>query len=150
MESSFSTSPSWALSIFLAYPPKDKIKLGLDLKGGIHLVLQVLTEDAINVETDQEIIRFQELFKKNNITFQTATKERPGRFVFTGTSADQEGKTRDLIDQYTRDWDYSFTGRQADLHPEGRWSPSSSRTRPSTRPSRPSATGSTSSASPSR
>jgi preprotein translocase subunit SecD len=98
------------LSIFLAYPPKDKIKLGLDLKGGIHLVLQVITEDAINVETDQEIIRFQELFKKNAVTFQTATKDRPGRFVFTGTSAGQEGKTRDLIDQYTRDWDYSFTG----------------------------------------
>ena len=33
-----------ALSIFLAYPPKDKIKLGLDLRGGIHLVLQVITE----------------------------------------------------------------------------------------------------------
>ena len=98
------------LSIFLAYPPKDKIKLGLDLKGGIHLVLQVITEDAINVETDQEIIRFQELFKKNAITFQAAAKDRPGRFAFTGTSAGQEGKTRDLIDQYTRDWDYSFTG----------------------------------------
>ncbi len=74
-----------ALAIFLAYPPKDKIKLGLDLKGGIHLVLQVLTEDAINMETDQEIARFEELFKKNNITFQTAAKERPGRFVFSGT-----------------------------------------------------------------
>jgi len=98
------------LSIFLAYPPKDKIKLGLDLKGGIHLVLQVITEDAVNVETDQEIIRFQELFKKNAITFQSAAKDRPGRFIFTGTSAGQEGKTRDLIDQYTRDWDYSFTG----------------------------------------
>ncbi len=98
------------LSIFLAYPPKEKIKLGLDLKGGIHLVLQVLTEDAVNAETDQEILRFQELFKKNDITFQAATKDQPGRFVFTGTSASQEGKTRDLIDQYTRDWDYSFTG----------------------------------------
>jgi preprotein translocase subunit SecD len=99
-----------ALAIFLAYPPKDKIKLGLDLKGGIHLVLQVLTEDAVNMETDQEITRFQELFKKNNVIFQTAAKDRPGRFVFSGTSADQEAKTRDLIDQYTRDWEYAFTG----------------------------------------
>ena len=98
------------LAIFLAYPPKDKIKLGLDLKGGIHLVLQVLTEDAINIETDQEIARFQEQFKKNNITFQTVSKEKPGRFAFSGTAADQEGKTRDLIDQYTRDWEYSFSG----------------------------------------
>ncbi|HOT69690.1 MAG TPA: protein translocase subunit SecD, partial [Candidatus Saccharicenans sp.] len=71
---------------------------------------QVITDDAINVETDQQIARFEEVFKKNNITFTRATKEKPGQFYFEGTSADQEGKIRDLIDQYTRDWDYTFTG----------------------------------------
>lgn len=99
-----------ALSIFLIYPPKDKIKLGLDLKGGTHLVLQVMTDDAINAETDQQIARFEEVFKKNNITYTEAAKEKPGRFHFKGISADQEGKVRDLIDQYTRDWNYSFSG----------------------------------------
>ena len=99
-----------ALSIFLIYPPREKIKLGLDLKGGTHLLMQVITDDAINVETDQQIARFEEVFKKNNITFTRATKEKPGQFYFEGTSADQEGKIRDLIDQYTRDWDYTFTG----------------------------------------
>ena len=69
-----------ALAIFLAYPPSEKIKLGLDLKGGIHLVLQVMTEDAINAETDQEISRFQDLFKRNSITFTAAAKEKPGNF----------------------------------------------------------------------
>ena len=97
-----------ALAIFLAYPPSKKIKRGLDLKGGIHLVLQVISEDAINVETDLEIARFQELFKKNNITFQTAIKEKPGRFTLQGVNPDQEGKTRDLVEQYARDWDYAF------------------------------------------
>ncbi|MGC8746627.1 MAG: protein translocase subunit SecD [Candidatus Saccharicenans sp.] len=98
------------LSIFLIYPPKNKIKLGLDLKGGTHLLLQVMTDDAINAETDQQIARFEDVFKKNNITYTKAAKENPGRFYFEGTNADQEGKIRDLIDQYTRDWDYSFTG----------------------------------------
>lgn len=102
-----------ALSIFLAYPPKDKIKLGLDLKGGIHLVLQVVTEDAVNVETDLEIARFQELFKKNSFTFQTAVKEKPGRFTLQGINPDQEGKIRDLVDQYARDWDNTFIGDKA-------------------------------------
>lgn len=97
------------LCLFLIYPPKDKIKLGLDLKGGTHLVLQVLTEDAINVETDQQLSRFEEVFKKNNITYLEANKERPGRFYFRGIPVDQEGKARDLIEQYTRDWDYSFS-----------------------------------------
>ena len=99
-----------ALAIFLAYPPREKIKLGLDLKGGIHLVLQVMTEDAINAETDQEITRFQDLFKRNSITFTTAAKEKPGQFYIEGLALDQEGKARDLVDQYTRDWDYSFVG----------------------------------------
>ncbi|MDI6699085.1 MAG: protein translocase subunit SecD [Candidatus Saccharicenans sp.] len=98
------------LCLFLVYPPKDKIKLGLDLKGGTHLVLQVLTEDAVNVETDQQLARFEEVFRKNNITFLEANKEKPGRFYFRGIPVDQEGKVRDLIDQYTRDWDYSFSG----------------------------------------
>jgi preprotein translocase subunit SecD len=101
---------SIGLCIFLIYPPKDKIKLGLDLKGGTHLVLQVLTEDAINMETDQQISRFEEVFKRNNITYTEAAKEKPGRFYFRGFNPDQEGKIRDLIDQYTREWDYSFTG----------------------------------------
>ncbi|MCK4263430.1 MAG: protein translocase subunit SecD, partial [Candidatus Aminicenantes bacterium] len=49
-----------ALVVFLAYPPSDKIQLGLDLKGGMHLVLQVVTDDAINQETNQEILRLRE------------------------------------------------------------------------------------------
>jgi preprotein translocase subunit SecD len=103
------------LSIFLAVPLRDKIHLGLDLKGGIHLLLQVQTEDAVSAETDAEIARFQEIFKKDTITFQSMAKERPGRFTITGIDADQETKIKDTIDRYTRDWDYSFVGGQVNF-----------------------------------
>ena len=33
-------------------PPSTKIKLGLDLKGGVHLVLKVETDEALKVETE--------------------------------------------------------------------------------------------------
>jgi len=103
-------------AIFLAYPFNDqKIKRGLDLKGGIHLVLQVMTDDSINIETDQEVARMEDLLKRNSITFTKVTKEGLGRISVQGTLADQEGKTRDLFDEYTRDWDYSFTGDRANL-----------------------------------
>ena len=103
-------------AIFLAYPYNDqKIKRGLDLKGGIHLVLQVMTDDSINIETDQEIARVEELLKKNSITFEKITKAGLGRIAIAGTLADQEGKTRDLFDEYTRDWEYTFTGDRASL-----------------------------------
>ncbi len=94
--------------LFMALPIKDKIKLGLDLKGGISLVLQVRTDDSLNGETDQEINRFLELFKKNAITYATGVKERPGRYAITGLNVDQQAKVRELVDQYTADWDTAY------------------------------------------
>jgi preprotein translocase subunit SecD len=41
-----------ALSAWSLYPPGEKINFGLDLSGGIHLVLQVQTDDAIKAELD--------------------------------------------------------------------------------------------------
>ena len=89
---------------------KNKINLGLDLKGGIHLVMQIMTDDAITMETDQEILRMQDLFKKNTIAYTSMTRTAPGKFSIQGLNIDQEGKARDQFDQYLRDWDYVFTG----------------------------------------
>jgi len=98
------------LSIFLATPPKEKIKLGLDLKGGVHLALQVMTQDAINIETDQAIARFQEQLKKKEITVPGVSKVEPGNFKVSGIKPDDEGKIRDILDEFFRDWNYSFSG----------------------------------------
>ena len=37
----------------------DRIHLGLDLKGGIHLVLQVMVKEAVSAETDNAVARVQ-------------------------------------------------------------------------------------------
>ena len=48
-----------ALFMFLAYPPSEQIALGLDLRGGIHLVLQVEVDEAVAAEIrdDAESLR---------------------------------------------------------------------------------------------
>ncbi len=102
-------------AVILAYPPSLKIKLGLDLKGGSHLLLQVITDDSLSIETDQEIARMEDLFKKNSIAFERASKEAAGSFSMSGLAADQEGQARDIFDEYARDWDYSFVGPRAVL-----------------------------------
>jgi preprotein translocase subunit SecD len=98
------------VAIFVAWPIQDKIKLGLDLKGGIHLVMQVMTDDAVTMETDQEILRLQELFKKNTITYSGMSKIASGKFTIQGINYDEEGKVRDQLDRYLADWDYLFSG----------------------------------------
>ncbi len=47
----------------------DNIRLGLDLKGGSHLVLQVQVQDAVKADADQTIERLKEDLKKQNITW---------------------------------------------------------------------------------
>ena len=49
---------AWAI-----IPPKDKIKLGLDLKGGVYLVMQVQTDDALKVETETSSEQLKEALR---------------------------------------------------------------------------------------
>ena len=104
-----------ALSVFLAYPPSTKIKYGLDLEGGMHLVLQVVTDDAINNETNQEILRLQDQMKKKDISYDTIVKsdERIGRISLQGFDPEKERDVRDLLDEYFGEWDASFSGNNA-------------------------------------
>src|SRR3979409_859100 len=53
------TSPSWLMA--------KQLKLGLDLKGGVHLVLRVQTDDAIRLEAEQEMERLREALRTRNL-----------------------------------------------------------------------------------
>ena len=44
-----------ALAVWSFYPPGEKVNLGLDLRGGVHLVLRVQTDDALQLETDTTV-----------------------------------------------------------------------------------------------
>ena len=59
-----------ALAVFAFYPPDQKIRLGLDLKGGVHLVLRVQTDDALRLETQTTADRLRRAAED---------RERPGR-----------------------------------------------------------------------
>lgn len=104
-----------ALSIYLAYPPGKKVNLGLDLSGGMHLVLQVVTDDAITSETDQDILRLQEQLKKKEITYETAAKGDVGRFTIQGIDPEQEGQIHDLLDDMFNSWNYTVIGQTVSL-----------------------------------
>src|SRR6266567_2076182 len=56
---------------------KDNIRLGLDLKGGTHMVLQVQVQDAVKADGDQTIDRLKEDLKKQNITWASMDRNEP-------------------------------------------------------------------------
>ncbi len=49
-----------ALAVWSVIPPSKKIKLGLDLKGGVHLVYKVETDAALKVETETNAEQLKE------------------------------------------------------------------------------------------
>ena len=54
-----------------------RIHLGLDLKGGTHLILQVQVNDAVNAESDRAVERLKDALKSGNIAFGEISKPDP-------------------------------------------------------------------------
>ncbi|HZL53360.1 MAG TPA: protein translocase subunit SecD [Terracidiphilus sp.] len=61
-----------------------RIHLGLDLRGGAHLILQVVVKEAVNGETDNAVARIQQDLKTANLTFSQVYKPEPLRQDGTG------------------------------------------------------------------
>lgn len=103
-------------SIYLAYPPKEKIRLGLDLRGGMHLLLQVVTDDAIRMEADHVVLRLQDLFKEKMIkTSRVIREEDPKVIIIEGIDLSQEDSIKDVLDQFANEWEYSISGDRVRL-----------------------------------
>src|ERR1700680_2582479 len=82
---------------FLASLEK-RINLGLDLKGGTHLILQVQVNDAVNVETDNVAERLKDSFSKRKIRYQDIEKpdpvNNPDKIVIKGVGPDSSSDLR--------------------------------------------------------
>src|SRR5215210_3936181 len=83
-----------ALAVWSFYPPDQKIRLGLDLKGGVHLVLRVQTDDALKLETQTTADRLAEQLKTANVPIGGVTVNGPTSFTVNGVSPDQDAAFR--------------------------------------------------------
>jgi preprotein translocase subunit SecD len=86
------------LAIWALYPPQDKVRLGLDLRGGVHLVLGVQTDDALRVETETTVERLREELNRADIPVASLTQVSPTSFRVTGVPPAQDAEFRRLAD----------------------------------------------------
>src|SRR6185437_3567409 len=54
-----------------------RIQLGLDLKGGTHLVLQVMVNEAVGTTTDSDASHIQQDLQTNGVTVGSVVKPDP-------------------------------------------------------------------------
>src|SRR5271166_7085743 len=74
-----------------------EIKLGLDLQGGTHLILQVQVQEAIAQETDQTVDRLTTQLRAKNIIYDEVRRVDDTHIVIRGIPADQLSQFRDLF-----------------------------------------------------
>jgi preprotein translocase subunit SecD len=70
------SQPSWLI--------EKELKLGLDLRGGVHLVMRVQTDDALRLTSEQEMERLREELKTRNITYTAMDTLDPIHFKVDG------------------------------------------------------------------
>ncbi len=84
---------------------RDRIRLGLDLKGGTHLVLQVQVEDAVNVTTDQALERSRDELKAKGIAYAEVQKTDSSHILIKGIAQEKLQDLRTLVSEQFSDWD---------------------------------------------
>jgi len=94
-------------SIYFFVPPSKKVKLGLDLKGGMHLVLQVVTDDAVKMERDQEILRLKSLLEDEGIKVGNIYGKGIATIAVEGVPSERERDFDALIKANFGNWEYS-------------------------------------------
>src|SRR3954471_21449733 len=103
-----------SIGLFAGFPPsvakmKQKVHLGLDLKGGTHLVLQVVTDDAIRAETDQAIESLRQNLQKENINVRQITRTAVEKFQAVGVDPNKDTDFRRVVTDHLPEWDIVST-----------------------------------------
>jgi preprotein translocase subunit SecD len=103
------TQPKWLT---------DKIvKLGLDLKGGVHLVLRVQTDDALRIESEGEMERLRQTLQTAGINVTGLSLVDPTAFKVEVIKPDQDGAFRNAANEVSTNFErdsglngtYTFT-----------------------------------------
>jgi preprotein translocase subunit SecD len=88
---------------------RNGIHLGLDLKGGMHLILQVQVNDAVNVDTDNAIQTLKSALRNAKMTNADITKpdpaNHPEQIVIKGLPAQFSSDLRTIVEDRLPEYD---------------------------------------------
>jgi preprotein translocase subunit SecD len=85
-----------------------QIKLGLDLQGGTHLILQVQVQEAVAQQTDQTVDQLTTQLRDKNIHYDEVRRIDDTHILVQNIDTAQAGDFKDLIhSQYEAAWEIS-------------------------------------------
>ena len=111
----FGIAPAWdAVKQNLA----DNIALGLDLKGGTHLILQVQVQDSLKSEADQTVDRIKARLSRAGVAYTEIRRTDPAsieeadsiQILLEGTPTDRVSDVRAILEEEAPSWLSASTG----------------------------------------
>jgi preprotein translocase subunit SecD len=88
---------------------QDRIHLGLDLRGGTHLILQVMVNDAVKADADNAIERLKTEMRASNINYadvsQPDPQNNPDHVVIKGVAPESSGELRRIVQERLPEYD---------------------------------------------
>lgn len=84
-----------------------RIKLGLDLQGGTHLILQVQVQEAVSLHCDQTVDALKRQVQNRNLTVGEIRRVDDTHIHASNVNPDQVGDFRDLLRDVFADWDFA-------------------------------------------
>ncbi len=100
-----------AAAAYFSYPPEEKINLGLDLRGGAHILMQVQTGSAVEYEMDLTLDRIGQRMKENGITYGSIVPADEAVLEIRGVPESAAEQTRAMLSAMLGQWDISTTGQ---------------------------------------
>jgi preprotein translocase subunit SecD len=82
-----------------------RIKLGLDLQGGTHLILQVQVNEAVSLQTDQTIDHLGTQLRDKNVRYDELRKVGDAQILVHNLAPESTAVFRDLIGSNFAEWD---------------------------------------------
>ncbi|MCP5049807.1 MAG: protein translocase subunit SecD [bacterium] len=102
-------------SVWMCYPLGDKINLGLDLKGGMHLVFRVESNEAIRKQSDNGVARLKNLLTEASVKYEKISRQGMDKIVILGSTYEDEDKIKEKLEEFFQEWDYLFTSTGATI-----------------------------------
>ncbi len=99
-----------AIAGWFTYPPKDRINLGLDLRGGSHIVMEVDTDAAVKYQLDLTQSRLGQSLKEEKIAYESILATSGTTLELRGTDGSRSDDVRTILDQQVTDWEISAIG----------------------------------------
>jgi preprotein translocase subunit SecD len=98
-----------ALSVFLFVPPSKKVRLGLDLKGGSQIVMQVDTQSAVRNEVNLAVTRIGQALKDKGLDAKVNARGE-GTLEIEGIDPARAREAQEVYDDWLDGWDVDDLG----------------------------------------